>query len=94
MDFFVENPKGVVLVAGAFLLAFGVVTLMERYYRKLRSWPLLGAAVLWGLYALWEWYCQGKGWNIRIDLLLIYPGLFLASLGACLLIWRWKWPPN
>lgn len=91
---FVENPGAVAVVAGAFSMAFVFFTLLGRMYRRFRGRPFLAAAALWVLYAFWEWFCQGKGWNIRIDLLLIYPTLLAASIAACLLSYRWKQPPE
>ena len=90
MDFFVWEPGRVAVVAGAFLLTFIACTVLERFNRRFRSWPLLAAAVLWGLYALWEWLAFEKRWNIRVDLLLIYPLLFVASITALVLSYRWK----
>jgi hypothetical protein len=52
-----------------------------------RRWGVVTVAVLWGLYAAYEtgmqqrWLCSGEC-NIRVDLLLIYPILLLASGGA------------
>ncbi|MGH9258911.1 MAG: hypothetical protein ACRD08_03280 [Acidimicrobiales bacterium] len=46
-------------------------------------------ALAWALYALYEyamlrrWLCSGEC-NIRIDLLLIYPVLLIASLGTAI----------
>jgi hypothetical protein len=90
MDFFVWQPGRVAAVAGAFLLAFIACVVLERINHRFRSWPLFAATVLWGLYALWEWLAFEKRWNIRVDLLLIYPLLFGASITALVLSYRWK----
>lgn len=37
-------------------------------------------AVLWVVYAMWEFYARMKGANIRIDLLIIYPILISATI--------------
>ena len=48
-----------------------------------------GVAVAWVLYALYEygmhrrWLCSGEC-NIRVDLLVLYPVLILASVAAAL----------
>lgn len=94
MDFFVENPGRVAVVAGIFLMVFIAFTLLGRTDRRFRGWPFLAASSLWSLYAFWEWLCQGKGWNIRIDLLLIYPTLLAITIAACLLSYRWKRLPE
>jgi hypothetical protein len=90
MDFFVWEPGRVAVVAGAFLLTFIACAALERSNRRFRSWPLFATAALWGLYALWEWLAFEKRWNIRVDLLLIYPLLFGASVTALVLSYRWK----
>ena len=51
-----------------------------------RRWGVVTVGVVWVLYALYEtgmhqrWLCTGEC-NIRVDLLLIYPILLLASAG-------------
>ena len=90
MDFFVWHPGRVAVVAGAFLLTFIACAVLERSNRRFRSWPLLAAAVLWGLYALWEGLALEKRWNIRVDLFLIYPLLLGASITTLVLSYRWK----
>ena len=52
-----------------------------------RRWGVVTVGVVWVLYAAYEtgmqqrWLCTGEC-NIRVDLLLIYPILLLASAGA------------
>lgn len=52
-----------------------------------RRWGVVTIGVMWGLYAAYEtgmhqrWLCTGEC-NIRVDLLLIYPILLLATGGA------------
>jgi hypothetical protein len=46
--------------------------------RRFRAWTVLVAAVVWGLFVLWEWAARGS--NIRIDALLIYPLLVALTL--------------
>jgi hypothetical protein len=43
-------------------------------------------AIFWIFYAGWEYYCQVKRYDIRVDLLFIYPILALATALA-LAIW-------
>jgi hypothetical protein len=90
MDFFVWEPGRVAIVAGAFFFTFIACAILERSNPRFRSWPILAAAALWGLYALWEWLAFEKRWNIRVDLLLIYPFLLVASITALILSYRWK----
>ena len=56
-------------------------------YLRSRRLPVAAAALLWGLYAVYEygmrrrWLCTGEC-NIRVDLLLLYPVLVVASIVA------------
>lgn len=92
-DVFVENPAMVMVVAGAFFIAFVVFTLWGRIDPRFRGQSFLYASVSWGVYALWEAFLVGKGMNIRVDLFFIYPLLLIASIIACLRSYRWKKPP-
>ena len=92
MDFFVWHPGRIAIVAGAFLLMFVAFAVLGRFNRRLRSWPFFAAAMLWTLYAFWEWFALEKKWNIRVDLFLIYPVLSGASIAALALSFRWKQP--
>jgi hypothetical protein len=92
MDFFVWNPGRIAVVAGAFLVAFLGVRLLQRANGRFRSTPLLVTAALWGLYALWEWRAMELGLDIRVDLLVIYPVLLIVSVAALLLAYRWRRP--
>ncbi len=92
MDFFVWQPGRVAIVAGIFLALFVIFAVLSRSNHRFRSWPFFAVAALWGLYALWEWFAFEKRWNIRVDLLLIYPVLLAASIAAFVLSFRWKQP--
>ena len=75
VSFFIEWP---LVAAGPGLLFLGL------YRRSPDRWILV-AGVAWLLYALyelgmrWRWLCSGEC-NIRVDLLLIYPLLVVASV--------------
>ena len=79
MDFFVERPERAFIVA----LAFGLCFLAAALSRAKPAWPLAVPAAAWLLYGAWEVHLRGKGYNIRVDLLLIYPvlgGITIAGL--------------
>jgi hypothetical protein len=67
----------------ALLPAAGFAALYAASGRRL----VAGAAVMWCLYTLYEyamhrrWMCTGEC-NIRVDLLLMYPLLWIVSLAA------------
>jgi hypothetical protein len=89
----VERPDLIFMLAGGFA-AVAALALLGRIRRTpiaLRSWPCFAAALLWALYAIWEAALQGKGYNIRVDLLLIHPLLTLVSLLAVVSV---AWPPS
>ena len=54
---------------------------------KARRWGVVTIGVVWVIYAAYEtgmhqrWLCTGEC-NIRVDLLLIYPMLLVASVSA------------
>ena len=64
---------------------------------RARRWGVVTIGVLWVLYSVYEtgmqqrWLCTGEC-NIRVDLLLIYPILLLASAGGVLSLRRARKP--
>jgi len=102
--FFVWRPERAALVA----LMFGAVALpwcrgvvghlaefvAEWMNRRFRGWPCVAATVVWACYALYEAYAKAKGWNIRVDLLLIDPMLGIVSAAALVLSYRWRREPG
>ncbi|MEU7906291.1 hypothetical protein [Actinoplanes sp. NPDC049118] len=83
-DLLVERPGRILLIA-AVLAIPGLLVFAARLVgagRRLRIWPCLVVSCLWALYAPYEASLQGKGFNIRADLVLIHPGLTLCSVLA------------
>ncbi len=72
---FIWHPERIAVVCALLLAGFVLVLLIRRF----PSWPLLIAAAAWGSFAVWEWYAKAKGWNIRVDLFLIYPVLIIVT---------------
>ncbi len=72
---FIWHPERIAAICAFLLLAFVFVLSIRRF----PSWPLLIAAVVWGSFALWEWCAKAKGWDIRVDLFLIYPVLVVVT---------------
>jgi hypothetical protein len=75
---FITHPERIAAVATALFVIFGVL----RWAKGRWLWPLLWAAVLWTVFAIWEWLIlvQTPEANIRADLLLIYPILLIVTL--------------
>lgn len=77
LDAFVRNPWLALIPAAGFALL----------YAASRRRFVAATAATWLLYAVYEysmqrrWLCSGEC-NIRVDLLLLYPVLFLASVTA------------
>jgi len=70
-------------------IAIAVVALFSHRGGFASGMPLkiqYATALLWIAYAGWEVYCQSISANIRIDLLVIYPILFFASL-ISIIVW-------
>lgn len=77
LGIFIEYPWAALVVASAFALLW--------YLRRRRA--IAVAAVLWAGYGVYEYLmharvlCSGEC-NIRVDLLLLYPVLFVSSIAA------------
>lgn len=89
MILFIERPWLALVPAALFFLLF----------RRSRRGLVAGAAVVWALYAVYEyamrlrWLCTGEC-NIRVDLVLLYPVLVLMSLAAMGVAFRERGRPS
>ena len=89
MDFFITNPEYSILIGTifAFLSWFSYSKGVDAYFFSI-------TLVLWIIYYIWEISLVGSGMNIRIDLFLIYPILFIVSIASivhyCLLLEKLK----
>ncbi len=90
-------PAAPFLIAAA--LAAGQIVLLVKHRQRYRLilWrrPLLFAAAIWMVYGLYEMQVQATTphANIRIDLLVLSPILYVFTLVACWWIWReWRAP--
>ena len=77
---FIFHPGRIMIVSGVFFLGFMGVYLFNRKHLLFQHWLLLACAVIWALFAAWETYCKTMEYNIRVDLLLIYPVLVSITL--------------
>lgn len=74
---FVCHPERALYVA----LFFAVFWMLHRkYLYSFRSRPLIFAAIAWLIYGIWEAF--SCAYNIRVDLLLIYPALLVITIYA------------
>lgn len=80
---FVTHPERIMAVAAILLALFLGLGLNRRRW----SWPLLWATGLWIAFAIWEWMVREA--DIRVDLLVIYPVLLVATLWS---LWAGLYP--
>ena len=88
---YIAHPWRIALIGLAFLAAFALIRLRHPGSRALGTWSLLIPAILWFMAAIWESFVPRDNLdaNIRIDLFLILPLLFVASVvGIALAIFR------
>jgi hypothetical protein len=78
MSVFVWNPW-LAVVVGMLIGAITYLTTKEFTKKTIMMRSLYLPAVLWLIYAAWEFYARMQGANIRIDLLVIYPLLVTVT---------------
>jgi hypothetical protein len=85
---FVLHPGRIAMVAALLLLAY----LALHWTGRFRAWPMAVAAIVWGLWAPWEWYANAMKWDIRVDLLLVCPFLVVVTAWAVVAsFWLKSW---
>ena len=85
-EFFVRQPLLLLAIAALFFTGY----LFTRSNPNLRAKALLAPAVLWLLWAVWEWIILrfSPEADLRIDLLLILPIVFIASIVGVIMLFR------
>jgi hypothetical protein len=73
LTFFVHQPLRLLMISGAFLVAW--VLLRNRQVLASRSRPLLIPAAYFAAFSAWEWLVMTRtpDADIRVDLLLLWP---------------------
>lgn len=80
MDLFVRSPILGCLPAIVFGAAFLHMLFSSRRKRYLATGLVFAASLAWACYAQYEFFVQREfDWNIRVDLLAIYPVLILLT---------------
>jgi hypothetical protein len=74
---FIMHPERIAIAATLFLLGYAGL----RFSGRFQAQPLLIAGIAWGLWVPWEWHCAAMRYDIRVDLLILYP------LIVCVTIW-------
>ena len=80
IGFFVWHPGRIAIVSGVFFLGFLGAYFLNGRHMQFQHGLLLVCAIIWGLYAMWESHCKTMEYDIRVDLLLIYPVLMSVSI--------------
>jgi hypothetical protein len=78
MGLFVSHPERIAATASAIIILGGFLS----YLQWRLAWPLLVAACGWLMFAIWEWHCKLQHYNIRADLLFIWPVLLGFTVWA------------
>jgi len=77
MNLFVSIARG-----GFSLSLLTYLPLKQRRKGRLAKFFLQAAPLFWGVYGIWECIAMSAGWNIRVDLLLIFPILLFITIGT------------
>jgi hypothetical protein len=75
-NYFVWHPDRIAVVAA---VLFGAAVLGFAVKRKLCV-ALVVASFCWLCFVPWEYYCTVQRYNIRVDLLVIWPVLLLVTV--------------
>ena len=83
---FVAQPLLLLVISALFFIGY----LFTRSNPNLRANALLAPAVLWLLWAVWEWIILrfSPEANIRVDLLLIFPIALIVSIVGVIMLFR------
>ena len=83
---FVGQPLVLLAIAALFFIGY----FFTRSNPNLRAKALLTPAVLWLLWAVWEWIIlrNSPEADLRIDLLLIFPIVFIVSIVGIFMLFR------
>ena len=79
MSIFVSMPW-LAFVVGLSIGLVAFLTTRNNLRRKRLAKVLYTTSMMWIIYTAWEFYSRSIGANIRIDLLVIYPFLFIITL--------------
>jgi hypothetical protein len=77
---FITHPERIAAVALFFFAAAAFIWIRSRKV----SFAVLFAGLGWTLFVIWEGYCNARGYDIRVDLFLIYPVLLVLTLWGIL----------
>lgn len=83
-DPFMSHPERAAMVAVILLLVYFAVLKAK----GVKVFTLLGVCSIWVAFAIWETFATALRWDIRVDMLLIWPVLLLSAaiaLGAVVL---------
>lgn len=85
--FFLQDPRRILPLCAAFAILYLRSALGGEAAAWKRQWRLLASALAWLLYFQWERRCAALRYDIRPDLFLIYPALYLLSWSSLRRVW-------
>ncbi len=74
VQFFLMHPERIAVLAALFFVAS-----LGSFVAGRRAAPTAIASVGWAMCAIWELFCKNQGYNIRVDLMLVVPLLFVLT---------------
>jgi hypothetical protein len=84
LQLLVSRPDRMAAIAGAFL----ALIVWLYYVRRRIAWPAVIGAAAWAAFAVWERYAMSRRWDIRVDLLIIWPAILAITVGCILFSFR------
>ncbi len=79
---FVSHPERSLFMAAGFAILCVALIVRSGKIVAGNHLLLMMATALWIAYSLWECRALQAGWNIRVDLLLLWPPVFVVSMVA------------
>ena len=81
----IEQPERAFFVAVGFGVFAVICILYSGNVKRFSHFFILCTTLLWVLFGLHEMQAKAAGWNIRVDLLITWPILLLASIASAVL---------
>lgn len=76
---FVWHPERAFFIALIFLIMLIVIFLRKRKNQRIKIWATALAVIIWVIFGVNEYFAYINRWDIRIDLLILTPLVFIIS---------------
>jgi hypothetical protein len=87
---FIWHPIRIGFVSLVFLGAWFIFRRWSSGRSLVRPQGFFVLSIAWAIFALWECYCTVRQFNIRVDILLLWPPFAALTLGALIACLRWR----